>query len=183
MRSAEIARRVLLSLCLADAIYTAAQCQHVFVRHVLRSWPRRCAVWAAPPLRGLGVCCMLSTLRRSRGPLPNPALKRTASGGRLASRWAPPVRILASISRASSGHFGALGRDRSARSTKPLPHGCGLHGCPMPTRLCSPRPAPLAPLLRGLGVCCMLSTLRHFRRPLPNPTLKRTASGGRLAPR
>ena len=98
-------------------------------------------------------------------------------------RWAPPVQILASSSRASSGHLSALGGHRSARSTRPLPHGFGLHGCSMPTRLCSPRPAPLAPLLRGLDACCSLSTGQRSRRPLPNPALKRTASGGRLAPR
>ena len=133
---------------------------------------------------------------------PNPSLERTSTGvARRSSqvhvplrratpaaaaqlkRWAPRAQVLASISRASSGRFGALGRDRSARSTRPLPHGFGLHGRSMPTPLCSPRPAPLAPPLRGLGVCWMLSTPQRSRRPLPNPALKRTASGGRLAPR
>ena len=146
------------------------------------------------------------SFHRMKSEPPNPSLERTSTGKALGpradrrhhpsrgpsaspaaaaqlKRWAPPVQILASSSRASSGHLSALGGHRSARSTRPLPHGFGLHGCSMPTRLCSPRPAPLAPLLRGLDACCSLSTGQRSRRPLPNPALKRTASGGRLAPR
>ena len=172
---AEIARRVLLGLCLTDAVYWAAQCQHVSVRHVLRRWPLRCAVWA------FAACSALAAFPQAFAqPYAQADRLRRPLSSTLGSTGA---RSLVSTSGATSRHFGALGRHRSARSRRPLPHGFGLHGRPMPRTLCSRRPVVLAPLQRVPAGCYALSMLARSHRPLPNPPLKRTASGGRLAPR